>query len=164
MRIYKQLLTVVTVLWAFTAQGQLEKVEVREVYDAQVLRVWVADWQEETTLIIPGMYAPGIDQPYGKEARDVVAAAVLGKTVRIESLGGGEGGIAGLLFDEKGKVLNELLISKGLATADERETPWVKLQEEAKKKKLGIWKSGEPVDLEKDWKVHHKMDERVKKK
>lgn len=151
-------------LWAAVAQAQLEKVTVREVYDAQVLRVWVEEWQEEFRMILVGMYTPGIDQPYGKEAREVVAAAVLGKTVRIEPLGAGDSALVAVMFDENDKPLNEILISKGLATADERETPWVELQEEAKKKKLGIWKDGQPVDLEKDWMKHHNIKEREKKK
>lgn len=75
--------------------------------------------------------------------------------MRIEPLGVGDGAIMAVMFDENNKPLNEILISKGLAVPDERETPWMELQEEAKKKKLGIWKDGKPVDLEKGWKEHH---------
>ena len=152
----KTLLSFILVMWAFAAQAQIEKVRVKEVHDAQVLTVFDDEHREEFTMILIGMSCPGIHQPYGIEARDMVAKAVLGKTVRVEPVGVGPNEeLLGVIFDENGKCLNEVLISNGLAQADERETDWLKLQEKAKTKKLGIWKDGKPVDLQKDWVEHH---------
>ena len=157
----KTLLSLLLVAFTLTAHAQISRVTVKEVYDAQILRAYSDEYQDEFNVLLIGMTAPGIDQPYGKEARDYVAKQVLGKTVKVEPFDAGEYGLAALIYNEEGKNITEELIRMGYAQADERETPWVKLEEEARSKKLGIWKDGTPVDLTKDWAEHHKLKQRI---
>ncbi len=146
----------------FTAQSQIRKVTVRHVYDAQVLNVFSDEYEEEFIMILVGIACPGLNQPYGKEAKEFVAKAIQGKTVRVTPVGQGpDGELLGVIYTPGGKNLNERLVGRGLAQADERETEWLKLQEKARNKKAGIWKDGQSVDLEKDWTKHHFRD-RVK--
>lgn len=143
------------ILLTIGAKAQISKVKVIAVQDAQVLTGYSDEYRDTFNIILGGMICPGLDQPYGKEARELVVKEVLGKTVRIEPLDAGDYGLMGVIFAPGGKTLDELLIVKGLAKADDRETEWLKLQEKAQAKKLGIWKDGTAVDLEKDWQLHH---------
>jgi micrococcal nuclease len=154
----KTLLCLLLALFTITAHGQLKKVTVKAVHDGQVLTVFADEIGEEMTMVIAGMTCPGLDQPYGKEAKEFMSKALLGKTVRVDPLDAGEDGIVALIWDTKGNRMTDELLKRGLATADNREPELVVLENEAKKKKLGIWKDGKPVDLEKDWPEHHMKD------
>lgn len=156
-RMTKILFSAIFVLLTSAACAQLEHVTVRKVHDAQVLTVY-ADLLE-FTMILVGMTCPGLDQPYGQEAKELVEKAVLNKTVRVDPLGVvGNSIIVAVMFDEQNNLLNNELISKGLARADEREPELLKLEAVAKSKKLGIWKDNDDPDLETDWEKHHLID------
>ena len=143
------------ILISINAHAQLKQVKVIKVIDAQVLTVFADEIGEELTMIIAGMACPGTDQPYGNEAKVYVTKLLQGKTLRVKLLDSGKDGLIGLIYDTQGNCLTDELIKRGLAQADERETQWVALEAEARKKKLGIWKDGKTIDLEKDWAEHH---------
>lgn len=155
----KILLSALLCLLTHAAHAQLEKVTVKKVHDGQVLTVYADMLGGDFTMILVGMYCPATDQPYGKEAKELVEKRVLGKTVRIDPLGaGGDSVLVAVMFDENDVLLNKELISKGLARADEREEELLKLEEIAKSKKLGIWKDSDDPDLVTDWEKHHLID------
>lgn len=155
----KTLLSFALLLLSFAAHSQIKEGKVVAVHDAQVLTVYSKEYGEKFTMLLVGIVCPGIDQPFGKEARDYVAKATLGRTVRINPIGAGGSGedplLYGVIFTRGRKSLNEELVAKGFAQADDRETEWIKQEEEAKRKGLGIWKDSTSVDLRKDWLAHH---------
>ncbi len=142
-------LLIPAVCWAWSGQ-------VVAVHDGDSLRVRRADNGEVVRVRIYGVDCPELGQPYGDAARDLTAGLVLGQPVEVVPTGqrpsyGRE--VAGIVMVEKLTVLQDALITAGLAWVDGRycradvcET-WRTHQNDARtaSSPRGLWNEPDPV-------------------
>lgn len=139
-----------TVFPAFAWQGV-----VTSVHDGDSVRVQRADGTV-VPIRIYGIDCPEIDQPYGREARDLTAALLLGKAVEVipaqKSKSYGRQ-VANIMQPDGTRLLQEALTASGLAWVDGRYckqeacNEWRKMQQEAKEANppRGLWADPSPV-------------------
>ncbi len=98
-----------------------------------------------------GIDCPEKDQAFGKTAKRFTSGMVFKKDVEVEAIGKDRYGRTIGIVKVDGAILNEELIRAGMAWVYPRycKKPvcqeWKKLQEEARKKELGLWKDPEPI-------------------
>lgn len=96
-----------------------------------------------------GIDAPEFDQPFGREARDILASKVGGRRISVESQG----------LDQHGRVLGRLrvegvdvnahLVSHGYAWVFNRIAPdpdLVDAESEARRARRGLWAEERPIE------------------
>lgn len=130
--------------------------QVVDVHDGDSLRVRRGDTGELVRVRIYGVDCPELGQPYGAAARELTAELVLGQRVEVVPTGqrpsyGRE--VAGIVLLEKLTVLQDALVTAGLAWVDGRycksgicET-WRTHQNDARTAlpPRGLWKDSDPV-------------------
>ncbi|WP_288230819.1 thermonuclease family protein [uncultured Desulfovibrio sp.] len=97
--------------------------EVVSVHDGDTLKVRRTDNGKTVSVRVYGVDCPEIGQPYGKEARDMTARIALGKTVEIvpaQNRKSYKREVAGLVRLDALVILQDVLISTGLAWVDDR--------------------------------------------
>lgn len=135
--------------WAWSGQ-------VVDVHDGDSLRVRRADTGEIVRVRIYGVDCPELAQPYGADARELTAGLVLGQLVEVVPTGqrpsyGRE--VAGIVLLEKLTVLQDALVTAGLAWVDGRYCKadvcdtWRTHQNDARTAlpPRGLWNESDPV-------------------
>jgi endonuclease YncB( thermonuclease family) len=111
-----------------------------------------------------GIDAPELKQNYGKRARTRFAKMMCGKTVEFDILDHDRYGRRVVLTFIDGKCVNEELVKAGHAWVythycrDVRCEKWVKLQELAKKKGIGLWAGRDPLP---PWEYRERHADRI---
>ena len=97
-------------------------------------------------LVFYGIQAPGLRQPYGREARDrLIQLIPPGTEVAVEPVGKAMSGYVSALVQIKGTSLNHLLVMEGLAWVDRQTCKaifcrrWHIQEHQAIRERLGIW-------------------------
>ena len=97
--------------------------EVVSVHDGDTLKVRRADTGKIITVRVYGVDCPELGQPWGKEARDMTAQIALGKTVEVipaQTRKSYKREVAGLVRLDALVILQDVLVSTGLAWVDDR--------------------------------------------
>lgn len=96
-----------------------------------------------------GIDAPEYDQPFGREARDALAAHVGGRRIAVESHGLDQHGrVLGRLRVE-GVDVNAQLVSQGYAWVFNRVAPdpdLVAAESAARRERRGLWAAARPIE------------------
>jgi endonuclease YncB( thermonuclease family) len=104
-----------------------------------------------------GIDAPEYDQPFGREARDALAAQVGGRQIAVESHGLDQHGrVLGLLRVE-GVDVNTRLVSQGYAWVFNRVAPdpgLVAAESAARRERRGLWAADNPIEPS-SWRARH---------
>ena len=104
-----------------------------------------------------GIDAPEFDQPFGREARDALAATVGGRRIAVESRGLDQHGrVLGRLRVE-GVDVNTRLVSQGFAWVFERVAPdpdLVAAESAARRERRGLWAADNPIEPS-AWRARH---------
>jgi len=134
---------------------------VRVEFNGGVLYVMLLGIDAPELSIGPGMPS----QPFGHEARDVLAELVLNKEVEIHGYGKApapDDKILGVLF-HNGININLEMVKRGLAEVYQEAlpegfdiTPFLKAETEAKAKGKGMWSQGIDYISPKQWRHSHK--------
>jgi endonuclease YncB( thermonuclease family) len=138
-------------LSAFAWEG-----EVVSVHDGDTLTVRRVDNGKTVKVRVYGVDCPELDQPYGPEARDMTARIAMGKTVQIvpaQKALSYRREVAGLIRLDALVIVQEVLVSLGLAWVDDRYCKmkvcelWRLHQADAKAAKppRGLWADKKPV-------------------
>jgi endonuclease YncB( thermonuclease family) len=96
------------------------------------------------TVMLPGIEAPELDQPFGLDAKKLTTRLVKGRIVTIETFAATNPLVGSVRFD-KNRTLAMELIMAGLAWTKSMDkfSPFSQAQEEAKRAKLGLWSDEE---------------------
>lgn len=134
---------------------------VLEVYDGDTLRVRTGGRYETVRLF--GIDCPELKkkegertQPYGRKALEYARRLSLHKKVTIIEKDKSHGRIVGIVSLPGGKILNEQLLSAGLAWWYHlycRDPEYAKLEARARIERKGLWKDPNPVP---PWVFRHK--------
>lgn len=127
--------------------------QVVDVHDGDSLRVQRDDG-EVLKVRIYGVDCPELGQPYGDDARELTAQLVLGQRVEVVPTGqrpsyGRE--VAGIVLLERLTVLQDALVTAGLAWVDGRYckadicAEWRVHQKDARADERGLWSDPAPV-------------------
>ena len=129
--------------------GQHYRCKVLKVYDGDTITVQRFNLRRSTTSIrMAYIDAPELKQNYGNESREALKKLVLGRWVKVYILQQDKYGrcVSEVLY--RGKNINELMIKQGAAWAyaeyirpAQRKNTLLALQNDAKQKKRGLWKS-----------------------
>ncbi|MCI5158954.1 MAG: hypothetical protein D3906_11085 [Candidatus Electrothrix sp. AUS1_2] len=136
------------------------KGEVVKVLDGDTLQV--TQGKEVIKIRLYGVDCPESRQKYGHEATEFARKLVLGKKVRVEAVDTDRYGRTVGLVNAGRKMLNRELVRAGYAwvyPAYCRKQPLCrelsKLEERAKKKKVGLWRAKRPIPPWEWRKKHH---------
>lgn len=124
------------------------------VHDGDSIHVVRNDTGERVRIRVFGVDCPEIGQQYGIEARDLTRSIVDGQQIEVVPTGqkpsyGRE--VAGIIILNKLVVLQEALVSSGLAWVDGRYCKssvcdqWRIHQKDAKSARRGLWEDDNPV-------------------
>ena len=118
--------------------------------------IWVADESGKRTKIrMNKIDAPELNQPFGKESADRLAALVLGKYITLESSGKDQYGRSlDVVFIETNTTthakmdVNLQLVKEGLAWHyyTDHTPAYTNAENEAKAKKIGLWGGSNPIN------------------
>ncbi|GAB1254601.1 thermonuclease family protein [Desulfovibrio falkowii] len=127
--------------------------DVLTVHDGDTVRVQPADGKA-VSIRVYGVDCPELGQPYGTEARDLTAQLLLGKRVEVipaQSRKSYKREVAGVVLLDDMMVLQDALISAGLAWVDNRFCKmavcdlWRQHQADAKATRRGLWSADSPI-------------------
>lgn len=127
--------------------------DVLTVHDGDTVRVQSADGKA-VSIRVYGVDCPELGQPYGTEARDLTATLLSGKRVEIipaQARKSYKREVAGVVLLEDMMVLQDALISAGLAWVDNRFCKmavcdlWRQHQADAKAARRGLWSADNPI-------------------
>ena len=127
--------------------------DVLTVHDGDTVRVQPADGKA-VSIRVYGVDCPELGQPYGTEARDLTAQLLLGKRVEVipaQSRKSYKREVAGVVLLDDMMVLQDALISAGLAWVDNRFCKmavcdlWRQHQADAKATRRGLWCADSPI-------------------
>lgn len=124
------------------------------VHDGDSIHVVRNDTGEKVRIRVFGVDCPEIGQPYGVEARELTRSIVDGQQIEVVPTGqkpsyGRE--VAGIVILNKLVVLQEALVSAGLAWVDGRYCKsdvcgqWRTHQKDAKTARRGLWEDDNPT-------------------
>lgn len=104
------------------------------------------------TVKLPGIDAPELDQPYGKEAKHHAAKLVKGKVVTIDIMQPGNP-VYGAVRFQKSRILAHEMVKAGMAwaTTMDKSSMLAEAQEAAKTARLGLWANSEEEDPIPPW-------------
>lgn len=118
--------------------------------------IWIADESGKRTKIrMNKIDAPEMNQPFGKESADRLAALVLGKYITLESSGKDQYGRSlDVVFVETNTTthakmdVNLQLVKEGLAWHyyTDHTPEYTNAENEAKAKKIGLWGGDNPIN------------------
>ena len=127
--------------------------DVLAVHDGDTVRVQSADGKG-VSIRVYGVDCPELGQPYGPEARDLTAKLLSGKRVEIipaQTRKSYKREVAGVVLLEDMMVMQDVLISVGLAWVDNRFCKmavcdlWRQHQADAKAARRGLWSADSPI-------------------
>jgi micrococcal nuclease len=110
-----------------------------------------------------GIDAPELHQDFGRRAKSFSSKLILRKVVELEPLDHDGYGREVVLAFVDGKCVNQELVRAGLAwvylqyCTISRCNEWLRLQQEAKEKRLGLWTMRRPVPPW-EYREHHRPD------
>ena len=137
----------------FPAIAQAWPGDVLTVHDGDTVRVQSADGKA-VSIRVYGVDCPELGQPYGTEARDLTAHLLKGRQVEIipaQTRKSYKREVAGVVLLEDMMVLQDALISAGLAWVDNRYCKmavcnlWRQHQADAKAARRGLWSADNPI-------------------
>ncbi len=127
--------------------------DVLAVHDGDTVRVQSADGKG-VSIRVYGVDCPELGQPYGTEARDLTVRLLSGKRVEIipaQTRKSYKREVAGVVLLEDMMVMQDVLISVGLAWVDNRFCKmavcdlWRQHQADAKAARRGLWSADSPI-------------------
>lgn len=127
--------------------------DVLTIHDGDTVRVQSAD-DKAVSIRVYGVDCPELGQPYGAEARDLTVRLLSGKRAEIIPAQTGKSykrEVAGVVLLEDMMVLQDALISAGLAWVDNRFCKmavcdlWRQHQADAKAARRGLWSADSPI-------------------
>lgn len=96
-----------------------------------------------------GIDCPELKQDFGQKAKQFTSSKIFGKTITVQSKGKDRyGRVLGIVKLSDGSVLNELLLSNGLAWHYKKydsNAAWAQLEVKARQAKAGLWAMPNPV-------------------
>lgn len=118
------------------------------VTDGDTVKVLVN--KKEVKVRLDGIDCPEKGQDYGTRAKQFTSKLVFGKTGTVEDKGKDRyGRTLGVVTTQQGKILNELLLSNGLAWWYKQYAPsnkeYERLESNARKAKVGLWSAKNPI-------------------
>lgn len=134
-------------LWAETFTGKV--VGVKDGDTIVVMRNGVG-----TTVRFHGVDCPEKRQDFGTVAKKFTSESAFGKTVQVEVKGKSYKRLVGVVSLD-GKDLNAALLSAGMAWFDRKYSSnrsWAALELSARKRKVGLWSSPNPIP---PWEFRH---------
>jgi endonuclease YncB( thermonuclease family) len=134
---------------AANASGMPEVKQILEVLDGNTLKVSTID-DDTFTVKLKGVDAPELGQEFAQEALNYLQQLVTNKNVLVEYSGKDRWGNRLVYVTTKnGKSINEMMIKDGYGWVDRfflNQAELMALQETAKSKNAGLWKSEEPME------------------
>jgi endonuclease YncB( thermonuclease family) len=134
---------------AANASGMPEVKQILEVLDGNTLKVSTID-DDTFTVKLKGVDAPELGQEFAQEALNYLQQLVTTKNVLVEYSGKDRWGNRLVYVTTKnGKSINEMMIKDGYGWVDRfflNQAELMALQETAKSKNAGLWKSEEPME------------------
>lgn len=95
---------------------------------------------------IAGIDAPELSQPYGRNARDILAELIFGKSIAVVATGSTADGFVICNVSVNGKDIGREMVGMGLAwTQPEVASPLIKDQQDAQSVKRGLWSEASPI-------------------
>ncbi|WP_185854718.1 thermonuclease family protein [Blattabacterium cuenoti] len=122
--------------------------KVIKIYDGDTFRIETKK-MEEYKIRISDIDCPEKNQSYGIEAKNFLTKKILNKTVLIKNLKRDKyNRIVGLVIYDKNKDLGKDILESGFAWIWKfsKNVPYKKIESQARKKKIGLWKKKNPID------------------
>lgn len=122
--------------------------KVIKIYDGDTFRIDTKKMQE-CKIRISDIDCPEKNQSYGIEAKNFLTKKILNKTVLIKNLKRDKyNRIVGLVIYDKNKDLGKDILESGLAWVWKfsKNVLYKKVESQARKKKIGLWKKNHPID------------------
>ncbi|WP_238784891.1 thermonuclease family protein [Blattabacterium cuenoti] len=119
-----------------------------KIYDGDTFRIETKK-MEEYRIRIADIDCPEKNQSYGREAKNFLTKKILNQTVLIKNIKIDKyNRIVGLVFYEKNKDLGKDILESGLAWVWKfsKNVPYKRIESQARKQKIGIWKKNNPID------------------
>ncbi len=90
--------------------------------------------------------APELGQPYGRDARDMLAEFIFGKSLAVVPISSTSDGIVVCKVSVNGKDIGREMVVAGAAWSEPAsETPLIKDQQDAKEARRGLWSEASPT-------------------
>ncbi|WP_238785525.1 thermonuclease family protein [Blattabacterium cuenoti] len=119
-----------------------------KIYDGDTFRIETKK-MEEYKIRIADIDCPEKNQSYGREAKNFLTKKILNKTVLIKNIKIDKyNRIVGLVIYDKNKDLGKDILEYGLAWVWKfsKNVPYKRIESQARKKKIGLWKKNHPID------------------
>lgn len=130
------------------ARGQTYVGRVQAVLDGDTIRL-LRDTGQIVQVELYGVDAPELGQPFGREAAQAVRRVVFRSRVRAAAESRDEDGRPLVVVYVDDRILNEVLLRKGLAWWERRhaahEDHYRRLERQARSAKRGLWAQSRPV-------------------
>ena len=143
----KLFLIILIALFSLSAQAEIIRGKVIKIADGDTLTL-LTDSDKKIRIRLAGIDTPERKQPFGNTAKNVLAKLVFQKEIQIEVLTKDRyGRTVGIVFLDNQNV-NYELVRKGMAWAYKRYTDdglLYKLEDEAKKRRIGLWADENPI-------------------
>lgn len=120
-------------------------------FETRVVRVIDGDTIEidknKERIRLYGIDAPELKQSFGKKSKQALEALIAGKNIKIISKGKDKYDRILAVVEFKGKDINKLMVSWGYAWANSYYSDlYLEEQNNAKAKKIGLWKEDKPIE------------------
>ncbi len=122
--------------------------KVIKIYDGDTFRIDTKK-MEEYKIRISDIDCPEKNQSYGIEAKNFLTKKILNKTVLIKNIKRDKyNRIIGLVIYDKNKDLGRDILESGFAWVWKfsKNVPYKRIESQARKKKIGLWKKNHPID------------------
>jgi micrococcal nuclease len=141
------ILTILLFFWIVIAFAQLTG-KVVGVHDGDSFTLLTAN-NTQYKIRLNGIDCPELKQDFGNVAKQFTSSLIFGKFVTVQTEKKDRyGRMLGVVVLENGKVLNEELLRYGYAWHFKKynnNSKWAKLEINARKNKLGLWKQTNPI-------------------
>lgn len=146
----KRLLALLFLLPACAAQGEAFIARSVTVLDGDTVLVWREAGRRPMKVRLADIDAPEKDQDFGKAAKQSLVKILSGRQVRVDPMAVDVYGrlVARLYTDNDSSSVNAELIRRGMAweySLHHHNREYLRLQEEARQAKRGLWAQGDPV-------------------